>query len=143
MSAPTATTERENHGGAHRGAAARRVAGAPAEAARGGANSACAHPKWHAMNGHPLILLAGILVGVVGTLVASLATRYQLMPEVVDLSIVLTGAGLGGLLGAACGALRRWPPERLGRVVLLGNLVGGGTAAVYLLAGVSGILATP
>jgi hypothetical protein len=51
----------------------------------------------------------------------------------------LTGAGLGGLLGAAYGALRRFRPDRVGRVVLLGNLLGAAFAAAFLLLGLAGV----
>jgi len=92
------------------------------------------------MHEHPFIWLAGLLVGVVGTIAASLATRFELLPEVVDVSFILTGAGLGGLAGAVYAALLRFPPDRLGRVVLLGNLLGASGATVVVLAGVLGLL---
>jgi hypothetical protein len=89
---------------------------------------------------HPFIWLAGLVVGVVGTIAASLATRVELLPEVVDISFVPTGAGLGGLAGAGFAALRRFPPDRLGRVVLLGNLLGATFAAIVVAAGALGLL---
>jgi hypothetical protein len=81
-----------------------------------------------------------VIVWLAATVAAAISTRFQLLPEVVDPSYVLTGAGLGGLGGAAYAALRRFPPERLGRVVLLGNLVGGATFALLLAVGVAGVL---
>jgi hypothetical protein len=92
------------------------------------------------MHDHPFIWLAGLVVGVVGTIAASLATRFQLLPEVIDVSFVLTGAGLGGLGGALYAALLRFSPDRLGRVVLLGNLVGAALAGVLVGLGVAGVL---
>jgi len=64
--------------------------------------------------------------------VAALATRVRLLPEVIDISIVPTGAGTVWLLFATYGAARRFGPDRLGRITLLGNLVGG-LAALLLL----------
>lgn len=81
-----------------------------------------------------------LVVWLAVTIAVAINTRFQLLPEVVDPSYVLTGAGLGGLGGAAYAALRRFPPERLGRVVLLGNLVGGATFALLLGLGMAGVL---
>ena len=36
---------------------------------------------------------------------AEIALRAQPLPDVIDLSIILTGSGLGGLVGALAGAL--------------------------------------
>jgi hypothetical protein len=47
---------------------------------------------------------------------------------VIDLSIIPTAAGVGSLVMAAYGALRRFPPERIGRLTLFGTLLGGGIA---------------
>ena len=66
----------------------------------------------------------------------ALATRFQLLPEVVDPSFILTGSGLGGLIGGAYAALRQYPAPRLARVVLLGGL---GATAVFVV-GVTGVL---
>jgi hypothetical protein len=88
------------------------------------------------MHDHAFIWIAGLMLGVFGTILASLATRFELLPEVVDVSFILTGAGLGGLAGAAYAALRRFPPDRLGRVVLLGAT----GASIVVLAGVLGLL---
>lgn len=53
------------------------------------------------------------------------ATTARLLPEHVDLSVILTMAGLGAF-GATCiGALRRFDAERLRRVALFGSVVGG------------------
>jgi hypothetical protein len=62
--------------------------------------------------------------------VAEIAIRAQPLPEVIDLSIILTGSGLGGLLGAVFGAMRGFDMDRIGRVSLLGTIIGGLTTAV-------------
>jgi len=64
----------------------------------------------------------------------AIATRVRLLPEVVDISLVPTLAGVGRLLAAAYGAVRRFPPSRIGRLTLLGTLAGG-MLAVGILAG--------
>ena len=81
------------------------------------------------MNDHVLGWTLGVLTG----FVAALATRVQLLPEVIDVSVVLTGAGFGSLLACAVGASCRLSPDRLGRVALLGTLVGGGATAIGLV----------
>jgi formate/nitrite transporter FocA (FNT family) len=91
------------------------------------------------MSDHLLSWLAGLIVGVATAVAVSIATRFQLLPEVVDPSFVLTGAGIGGLGGAAYAAMRRFPPDRLGRVVLLGNLVGAALFAALFLLGLAGV----
>ena len=58
----------------------------------------------------------------------TLATQVRLLPEVIDLSIIPTAAGVGSLVMAAYGAFRRFPPERIGRLTLFGTLLGGGIA---------------
>ena len=58
----------------------------------------------------------------------AVATRVRLLPEVVDISLVPTLAGVGGLLLAAYGAMRRFPPPRIGQLTLFGTLVGGALA---------------
>ena len=64
----------------------------------------------------------------------AIATRVRLLPEVVDISLVPTLAGVGSLLAAAYGAIRRFPLARIGRLTLLGTLAGG-TLAVGILVG--------
>jgi hypothetical protein len=65
--------------------------------------------------------------------------RFQLLPEVIDLSLIPTGAGTCGMLAALAGAVARLERDRLARFVLLGNLVGGVAAAKFLMAGISGV----
>jgi uncharacterized membrane protein len=59
------------------------------------------------------------------------ATTARLFPEHIDLSIVLTTAGLVGFAATCVGALLRFDAERLRRVALLGSLVGGTVGVVY------------
>jgi hypothetical protein len=70
----------------------------------------------------------------------SIATRVQLLPDAIDVSIILTGSGLSSLIFVVYGALRRFDPDRIGRLALLGTVLGGiGTAAfvaIVLLADV-------
>jgi hypothetical protein len=77
--------------------------------------------------------LASWLLGLVTGVVAAVATRVQLLPDVIDLSVIPTGAGLGSLLACGIGAACRLDPDRLGRVTLLGTLVGGGVTAIGLV----------
>jgi hypothetical protein len=59
------------------------------------------------------------------------ATTVRLLPEHVDLSIVLTTAGLGAFGTTCIGAVLRFDAERLRRVALLGSLFGGTCGVVY------------
>jgi hypothetical protein len=87
------------------------------------------------MADHPLILVYAVLAAIITAVVATIATRVQLLPDVVDLSLIPTGAGLGSLLLVGYGALRRFEPDRIGRLALFGTLVGGvATAASVLIA---------
>ncbi|MFL5816968.1 MAG: hypothetical protein ACJ76L_05135 [Conexibacter sp.] len=61
------------------------------------------------------------------------ATTVRLLPEHVDLSIVLTTAGLGAFVASCIGALLRFGAERLRRVALLGSMLGGTLGVVYWL----------
>jgi hypothetical protein len=63
-----------------------------------------------------------------------IATQIRLLPEVIDISIVPTAAGVGSLVMAAYGAARGFPMERVGKLTLLGTL-GGGLLAVAALTG--------
>ena len=63
----------------------------------------------------------------------AIATKVRLLPEVVDISLVPTAAGVFSIAFAAIGAARRFPPERVGRSTLLGTVVGGGIGAAVLL----------
>ena len=85
------------------------------------------------MADHPLIVVYAALAAIIAAVVAAIATRVQLLPEVVDLSLIPTGAGLGSLLLVGYGAVRRFEHERIGRLALLGTLVGGVTTAAGVL----------
>jgi hypothetical protein len=80
------------------------------------------------MHHHLVASLIGALAGCAVTVAVAIATRVRLLPEVVDISLVPTRAGVGGLLLAAYGAARRYPPARLGQLTLFGTLAGGGAA---------------
>ena len=58
------------------------------------------------------------------TVAVAIATRVRLLPEVVDISLVPTLAGVFSIVFAAVGAACRFPPERIGRLTLLGTLFG-------------------
>ena len=68
------------------------------------------------------------------------AVRFQLLPEVIDLSLLPTGNGVGAMLAAFAGSCMRFGPDRLARLILFGNLAGGALAALFLVAGVMGVL---
>ena len=85
------------------------------------------------MSNDPVPWLFAAAAAALTALFAAIATRIQLLPEVIDISIVPTAAGFGGLLAAGCAAALRFPAERLARVTLFGNLAGAAIAAVGLL----------
>jgi hypothetical protein len=84
------------------------------------------------MHDHLVAWLVGVVAGCAVTVAVAIATRVRLLPEVVDISLVPTLAGVGGLLLAAYGATRRFPPDRIGQLTLLGTLFGGALAAAIL-----------
>jgi hypothetical protein len=84
------------------------------------------------MHDHLFAWLAGAAAGCAVTVAVAIATRVRLLPEVVDISLVPTLAGLGGLLFAAYGAARRYPPGRVGQLTLFGTLLGGVVAVAIL-----------
>jgi hypothetical protein len=81
---------------------------------------------------HLIAWLVGVLAGCAATVAVAVAARVRLLPEVVDISLVPTGAGIGSLISAAIGAALRFPPERIGRVTLLGTLLGAAITSVYI-----------
>jgi hypothetical protein len=84
---------------------------------------------------HPLVFAYSGLAAILTAIVAAIATRVQLLPDVIDLSFIPTGSGIGSLMLVIYGAARRFDPDRIGRLALLGTLLGGvGTAAFPLLA---------
>jgi hypothetical protein len=87
------------------------------------------------MPDHPLLLVYGAFAAILTAIVAAIATRVQLLPDVIDLSFIPTGSGIGSLILVLYGALRRLDPDRIGRLALLGTLIGGvGTAGFVLIA---------
>ena len=76
------------------------------------------------MPDHLVAWLVAVVAGSAATVAVAVATRVRLLPEVVDISLVPTLAGVGGLILAAYGAMRRFPPARIGQLTLLGTLVG-------------------
>jgi hypothetical protein len=88
----------------------------------------------------PLILIYVVLAAIATAIAEAVATRVQLLPEVIDLLLIPTGSGLGSLTLVTYAAIRRFEPERIGRLSLLGTLIGGGattgTIAIALLADV-------
>ena len=89
----------------------------------------------------PLLLVYSGLAAILTAIVAAIATRVQLLPDVIDLSFIPTGSGIGSLMLVFYGASRRFDPDRIGRLALLGTLLGGvGTAAFLLLALLADVL---
>jgi hypothetical protein len=76
------------------------------------------------MNGHPIPWVLGMLASIATALVAALATRVRLLPEVIDISIIPTIAGLGALSLTTYGALRRYDHDRVARLTLAGTVLG-------------------
>jgi hypothetical protein len=65
--------------------------------------------------------------------VAALATWVRVLPEVIDISIVLAFAGLGALGFTSYGALRRYDPDRIARPSLGGTVLNSPDGAVVFL----------
>jgi hypothetical protein len=72
-------------------------------------------------------------------IVEAVAVRFQVLPEVIDLSLIPTGCGVGAMLAAFAGAFARFEPDRLGRFIMFGNLAGGALATLFLLGGILGV----
>ena len=79
---------------------------------------------------HPIPWLLGLIAGAAAAAAAVFATRLRVLPEVIDLSIIPTGAGFGSLLGTFYGAARRYHPDRIARLCLGGTLFFGGLTTV-------------
>ena len=93
------------------------------------------------MPDHPLILVYAALAAILTAVIAAIATRVQLLPDVIDLSFIPTGSGIGSLILVFYGALRRFEPERLSRLALLGTLAGGAiTATIVAIALLADVL---
>ncbi len=86
------------------------------------------------MHDHLVAWLVAVVAGCTVTVAVAVATRVRLLPEVIDISLVPTCAGIGSLVFAGVGAVRRFPLERIGRLTLLGTLLEGAAAALILVA---------
>jgi hypothetical protein len=94
-----------------------------------------------AVHEHPLILIYLTLMAIASAIAAAIATRVQVLPDVIDLTLIPTGSGLASLTLVAYEAVRRFEPERIGRLSLLGTLVGGGaTTATIMIALLADVL---
>ena len=90
---------------------------------------------------HPLLLVYAALTAILTAVIAAVATRVQLLPDVIDLSLIPTGSGILSLAFVSYGALRQFEPERIGRLALAGTLLGGlGTAAFVLIVVLADVL---
>ena len=77
--------------------------------------------------------LYALLTAIAAAVIASIATSVRLLPEVIDLSIIPTIAGLGSLAFTTYGVLRRFDPDRLARLALGGTLLGGAVGVFGLV----------
>lgn len=86
------------------------------------------------MSDHVLALIYGTLAAVVATTIAAIAIRVQLLPEVIDISIIPTFAGVGSIAFTTYGALRRFDPDRIARLSFGGTVLGAivGTAGIVI-----------
>jgi hypothetical protein len=83
---------------------------------------------------HLLALIYGLLAAAATAVIAAIATRVRLLPEVIDISIIPTIAGTASIAFTTYGAMRRFDPDRIARLSLLGTVVGtiGGTGGLLI-----------
>jgi hypothetical protein len=82
----------------------------------------------HVIHGvHPLI------AAIVAAVIVALATRVRVLPEVIDVSIIPTIAGVFSLGFTSYGAMRRFDPDRIARLSLGGTVLGGAIGGALLL----------
>jgi hypothetical protein len=74
------------------------------------------------------------------SVIAFVATSLELLPDVIDPSFVLSASGLGGLICTSFGTALRFDPDRIARLVMLGNLVGGAAGIALLVLVGAGVL---
>ena len=87
------------------------------------------------MDDHPIAWLLAALGSFATALIAALAFRVRLLPEVIDVSIILTFSGLGAVGFTLYGAVRRFDPDRIARLTLGGTVLGTlGGIGFFLLA---------
>jgi hypothetical protein len=86
------------------------------------------------MTGSALMAIYTMLAVVAAAITAAVATSVRLLPEVIDVSIVLTGAGLGATSFTVYGALRGYSPDRIARLTFGGTVLGGaGSAFAFVI----------
>jgi hypothetical protein len=71
--------------------------------------------------------------------ITGFAVRVQLVPDVLDLSVVLEASATCALLATIIGASLRFDADRLAKLVVLGNLIGAGVGTVVLILGALGV----
>ena len=76
------------------------------------------------MSDHVLALVYGMLAATAAAVVAAIAFRVQILPEVLDISIVPTFAGVGSIAFTTYGAVRQFGPDRIARLSLGGTVIG-------------------
>jgi hypothetical protein len=74
---------------------------------------------------HDLVPIYLLLTALAGAVVATIATSVQILPDVIDISVIPTVSGMGSLTLTSYGALRRFHPDRVARLALLGTVAGG------------------
>jgi hypothetical protein len=93
------------------------------------------------MHDHLLLWILGLLAGLLAAVIAAVATGVRLPPEVIDVTIVATTAGLGALVFTTYGALRRHDPDRIARLTLGGTVLGGlAGLSIFVIAAVLEVL---
>jgi hypothetical protein len=93
------------------------------------------------VNDYTLTWAVGSIVAMATVIATAFATRVQLLPEVIDISIIPTGSGVVSLVSVSYGALRQFEPDRIGQLALFGTLVGGlGAAGALAIALASDVL---
>jgi hypothetical protein len=85
------------------------------------------------MTNQALTCLPGLLAAPVH---AALAVDVRWLPEEITLALVPAAAATTGLLLALFGVIRRESPERLRRLVLVGNLLGAAVGLAGFLTAV-------
>lgn len=65
------------------------------------------------------------LLAVATAVAAAVLAGVRVLPEVIDISLISTMAGLGALTFMTYGTLRRFEPGRIGRLTIGGTVLGG------------------
>ena len=85
------------------------------------------------MTDHAIVWTLAIFSAILTAALVAAATRVRLLPEVIDVSIIPTGSGVLSLMFVSYGGLRRFHPDRIARLSLLGTSLGGVVTAAALL----------